>query len=189
MIDTSSQHARFRFLKLSATVIAAVLVLAGCSVPFDMSLSDPDAPNSFQPDSSENNAEKDDAGDDADAVTPGQHHVTLTMTGQSFTFAPTTCVNEDDDLRISGPGVDDGDKAPVFLDMDIGRVDGWPAGKVFVYFNAKQAAPTDVYFEAEVGSGDDYSMGHVLNGFEAEVFFRNHDAVPTGDGTFMIICG
>lgn len=206
MTHTSSQHARLRFLRLSATVVAAVLLLAGCSVPFAADVSDTDVQGSSSSDSSGSKSQKDDATDDNAVATPGKHQVRLTMTGWAFDFTPTTCVNTDGVLRVSGlgvadeslratgPGVNENDPTdetnfPAFLDIDIGEVDGWPAGKIFVYFFATDAAPTDEYIQAEVGGGGDYSMGDVLNGYELQVVIKSRDGTAIDTGTFMINCG
>lgn len=185
MTQILSSRFRLRSLKLPALVAAAALLVSGCSASWDGDLLAPGTPGST---SSEQFSDGPQTGESGKAAS-GAHEVTLTMTGQTFTFSPTTCVNNDGDLTVSGPGVDDADNTPMFLDIDIGEVDGWPSGKAHIYFFAENPAPTDVFFVGEVGSGDDYSMGHMLDGYELEVFFRNHDAVPTGDGTFVINCG
>lgn len=185
MTQFLSPRFRFRSLRFPALLAAAALLVSGCSTSWDGDLLAPGAPGSTSSEQSSDGTQKGESGDAAS----GAHEATLTMTGQTFTFSPTTCINIDNDLTVSGPGVDDADNTPMFLDIDISEVDGWPAGKAHIYFFAESPAPTDSFFVGEVGSGDDYSMGHVLDGYELEVFFRNQDAVPTGDGTFVINCG
>ena len=204
-----SPRSAFTPIMLSAVALTAALVLSGCSTPFDGNLFGSDAPvvgasPSESMEGSKNGANAD-QGNTAE-VAPGQHHVRLTMTGWAWDFTPTTCVNTDGKLRVSGlgeadkslratgHGVDENDandetNHPAFLDIDIREVDGWPAGKAFVYFFAKKAAPTDHFIKAEVGGGDDYSMGQMVEGYELEVVIKTEDDSPIDTGTFLINCG
>lgn len=195
-------------LVFAAVISSAVLLLSGCAPTWQGSpigsMSDGASQNQSSDQSSSSGSSDgagssgasgssdnsgNDSGSSGDSTASVAFTATLMMAGQSFTFAPKTCINEDAHLVVSGPGVDDGDKSPVFLDIDIGEDDGWRAGPVVLYFNTSKRAPTNPYFEAMVGGGDDYSMGDMLNGYEVEVFFRNQDGVPTGPGTFTINCG
>lgn len=117
------------------------------------------------------------------------HTATLEIDGQSFTFAPATCETSTGYPKVSGQGVNHSVDEPVFLDMDIAQVDGWPEGKAFVYLNSVDGTPGDEYFVGEAGSGDDYSMGNMMDGFEVELLLRSHDGTDIGTGVFLINCG
>lgn len=130
-----------------------------------------------------------DDNNDAESQIPEKGQTILTMAGQSYTFTPTTCLIDDNQQKVTGAGIDNADKAPVFLDISITKDDdGWPTGVVHVYFDAKNAGPTENFVIAAIGDGDDYGMGHVLNGYEIEALFRTVDGVPTSTGTFTINC-
>lgn len=187
MINSSSQPARFKYLKAPATVVASLLILAGCSSPMAPETESSPTPSASVTQPSEPIVEQDDTETDDSAL--GANQATLLMAGQSFTFELTTCTTTDEELLIAGPGVDDGDNSPSYLDIEIGRVDGWFEGKVFVSLNSDQPEPSGAYFEATVGSGHEYSMGEVMDGYEIEVNFVSNAGVPIGPGSFLINCG
>lgn len=205
MTESPILRNRFRPLTLAATMVAAAMLLSGCTGLGSGTDPAPSTPGSTQSDGSGSGTGTDTAQDDVGSSTSGGHQARLTMTGIAYDFTPTTCEIGDKMVRVSGlgvadealradgPGVDVNDpndhtNHPLFLDIDISEVDGWPAGKVFLYAFADKAAPTDSYIEAEIGGGDDYSMGDVLNGYELEVQFKHPDGEPVDTGTVMIRC-
>lgn len=158
MIESQFLRSRSAFLIAPVLLGAAALLLAGCAAPGGSDL--PDSP----------------------------HKATLKLDGQSYTFAPTACETSEGNPIVTGPGVDHTLDVPVFLDMNIGRVDGFPDGKTFIYYDSVDGAPSDSYLVGEVGSGDDYSMGDMQDGFEFEVVIRNQDGAEAGTGMFLINC-
>lgn len=154
----TSSSRRLRTLGAPVLLAAGALLLAGCAAP------------------------------GGSAPAPGEHHVTLSLGGQTFTFTPTTCVNTDDELSVAGPGVDNDGQAPAFVAMDFSEFNPFPVGTITVYLDSDTAAPGGEHFVAELGSGDDYAMGHMQDGYEIEAFFRTQDGADTGTGTFMLNC-
>lgn len=181
MTPILSSRSPFRSFRFPALLAASVLLVSGCAMSPDAEPSKPAAPDSTS---------SDQAGDDnAASLVPEEGQTILMMAGQSFTFTPTTCLIGDDQQKVTGAGFDNADKSPVFLDISISKDDdGWPTGIVHLYFDAKNAGPTDDFVIAAIGDGDDYALGDVLNGYEIEAFFRNQDGVPTSPGTFTINC-
>lgn len=182
MTSILSSRSLFQTFRFPALLAASVLIVSGCAVSPNAELSKPSVPEvstSDQSSGDENNA----------SLVPENGQTILMMAGQSFTFTPTTCLIGDDQQKVTGAGFANTDRAPVFLDISITKDDdGWPTGVVHVYFDAKNAGPTDNYVIAAIGDGDNYGMSHALNGYEIEAFFRNVDGVPTSTGTFTINC-
>lgn len=187
-----NRRARIRPLALVAP-LAAVALVAGCSAgPFSgPTVNDTpavDAPIVETP------AVEAPAADDSAAEAAGASTATLLMDGQSFTFSPTICMSGDEDVLVSGPGVDDGSQEPAFLDVDFYRVDLFWGGGVRVNLGTDQPmTSSDRFYSITVGASDDYMVEQVENDDDAELMVegivRDNGEAELGVGTLTVSCG
>lgn len=179
MHQSRTHRARFRSLTLPAA-LAAVLLLAGCA-----SYQGPTGPGTEDPDSKMGQG-----GTKTPPVTPGSHEATLTMAGQSFTFSPTVCMIGDEDVLVSGPGVDDDSKEPAYLDIDLVATGSLREGGARVDLGTdQQFSSSDDFYSAQIGSGEEYTIMDDGGTFVLEGIFRANGATSIGPGTFRIDCG
>jgi len=129
--------------------------------------------------------------DETSSVLSSTGEVTVTMAGQSFTFATTLCLITSDDALVGGPGADDESGDPAYLDIDFVKVGSFMTGEVRI--NLGTDAPlttTDEFYVAMVGSDHEYQM--VIqddgNGFELQADFRAGTGSPIGPGTVNVSC-
>ncbi len=191
----------------AAAVLAAAALLVGCAAgPFSGLVGDAapdedtpvvDAPAAETP-AGQTPAGQAPAGEAPAAESPGDavggaHTATLVLDGQSFTFSPTTCMSGDEDVLVSGPGVDDGSQEPAFLDIDFVRVDlGWD-GEVRIDLGTDQPmSTTERFYSIRVGGDDDHSVGQVAFDDVAELrvggIVRDGGEAELGEGTLEVTC-
>ncbi|WP_232819049.1 hypothetical protein [Homoserinimonas sp. OAct 916] len=186
----------------AAAVLAAAALLVGCAAgPFSGLVGDAapvaDTPVVDAP-AAETPAGQAPAGEAPAAESPvdaadGAHTATLVLDGQSFTFSPTTCMSGDEDVLVSGPGVDDGSQEPAFLDIDFVRVDlGWD-GEVRIDLGTDQPmSTTERFYSIRVGGDDDHSVGQVAFDDVAELrvdgIVREGGEAELGEGTLEVTC-
>ena len=179
MHQSRTSHAFFRSLTIPAAALAAVLMLAGCASYYG-----PTGPGTEDPDS------KTSQGDPTTpSGTTGNHAATLTMAGQSFTFSPTMCMITDEDVLVSGPGIDDDSKEPAYFDIDLYADGSLRAGEARIDLGAdQQFSSSDSFYSAQVGSGHEYMIMDDDGTFVLEAAFRASSGESIGTGEFRIDC-
>lgn len=177
MHQSRTPDAFFRSLTIPAA-LAAVLLLAGCAPSVG-----PTGPGTEDPDS------KASQGDTATPPAPGNHTATFTMAGRSFTFSPTMCLVTDEDVLVSGPGIDDDSKEPAHFDVDLYADGALRAGGVRIDLGTdKPRSSSDDFYAASIGSGEDYMILDEDGTFVLEASFRARGGEPIGTGEFRIDC-
>lgn len=173
---------------LTATVVAASLLLAGCAA--ELTIGGPADP--------EGNIDSTGQGTTPDQPAPsepqgaaGTGGITISMAGQSFSFDADLCLITEEDLLVGGPGRDDDSREPAYLDIDLTTVSGLKTGEVRITLGTDQRfVSTDEDLIAFVGEGYEYLLMHHDNGFQLEGEFRSSTtSMLIGPGTVMVDCG
>lgn len=182
MHQQRNRHARFRLLTLPAAALAAVLLLAGCA-PGEV----PEGQGAQAPETS---AAPSTDGDTVNPpATPGDHDAVLSMAGQSFTFRPTVCMVTDEDVLVSGPGIDDDSQEPAWLDIDLYSEGSFREGGVRIDLGTdQQFSSSDSFFSANIGPGEEYLIMDDYGTLVIEATFRANGEASIGPGTFRIDC-
>lgn len=197
MAQNPSRRNALRRIGTPAVAVAAALLLSGCVTVWQGGMFGPDTPGappsnqSTDSDGTDGSDAVDDnaAEDGASEATPGNHRAAFVFDDESFTFTPTLCVVDfGEEIRVSGPGVVDADKTPVFMDIDIDWDEGSGAGTLFIYEGTDTSAANDNYIKGAVGGGNDFSMGDMRDGFEIAASYFTHDQEEMGEGTFTLNC-
>lgn len=112
------------------------------------------------------------------------------MAGQSFTFSPTMCVLDDEEVMVYGPGADDDSSDPAFLDIGLYSEGDFTHGEVRIELGTDQQFDSrEEFFVAFAGGLDDFELTYDDDSLVFDGEFRFAGDGQLGPGTVQVNCG
>ncbi|NLA64353.1 MAG: hypothetical protein GX862_00130 [Leucobacter sp.] len=127
----------------------------------------------------------------AEETASGRYTATLSAGDREFTFAPSTCIINDEDVVVSGPGADDATGEPAFLSIDLYTATEPYQGEVRVDLGTDQEfESSDDLIVAFIGS--EHGSQYVRASNDSMVLtvgeFRDGNAGTLGSGRVIFNC-
>ncbi|WP_168625640.1 hypothetical protein [Cryobacterium sp. BB307] len=180
------RHHLTSFLAVALTLTGS-LILSGCA-------SDAATPPTGQDstgDAAASEAETNASG--SGSTNAGGATATAAVDAKTFTFAPTLCAIDADDVLVRGPGKDDSTGEPVFLDIDLTNLSDAAFGGVRIELGTDQPFDTsDEFFVAHITEDEDFSLDARAGNPSSMDFsadFRHATGTSAGHGAVEVRCG